>query len=66
MENVNYSRRQYVMRLASTTAGIATFGSTLGMSAKIIHESLEQMKRLRSASLVAVVWQILQWYLFLP
>ena len=34
MGKTNISRRQFVIGMASTTAGIATFGSTLGMSAK--------------------------------
>jgi len=34
MGKTNISRRQFVIGLAGTTAGIATFGSTLGMSAK--------------------------------
>lgn len=34
MEKKNITRRQFAIRLAGTTAGIATFGSTMGMSAK--------------------------------
>ncbi len=34
MGTTNISRRQFAIRLAGTTAGIATFGSTLGMAAK--------------------------------
>ena len=34
MGNTNISRRKFVIGLAGTTAGIATFGSTLGMSAQ--------------------------------
>lgn len=33
MENTNISRRKFVQRVAGSTAGIAVFGSSLGMSA---------------------------------
>ncbi len=34
MGKTKISRRKFVISMASTTAGIATFGSTMGMSAK--------------------------------
>jgi predicted dehydrogenase len=34
MEKTKMTRRQFAIKLASTTAGIATFGSAMGMSAK--------------------------------
>jgi len=47
MGKTNISRRQFAIRLAGTTAGIATFGSTLGMSAKSYSQIIGANERIK-------------------
>lgn len=47
MEKNNISRRQFAARLAASAAGIATFGSTLGMSAKSYSRILGSNERMK-------------------
>jgi predicted dehydrogenase len=46
MEKTKITRRQFAMRLAASTAGFATFGSTMGMSAKSYSRIIGSNERL--------------------